>query len=264
MRPISNPDDDSVVVYPADSTFDGAWTIWDEDAPSPHEPNTVSIATNVTASVEVKYLDWDIKELLRDSKYASAFTGGQFMHAFLNTYDYHRQHAPVSGTVVEVNLIQGLCYMNVIAREDGRLVAQRSLASRGFSKRSLANGLVSELDAPDNAGYQFLQTRGLIIIDNPLLGKVAVLPIGMAQVSSVKLVWEPEEGGSYPIYPNATIKKGDEISHFEFGGSDVVLVFEKSANIKILGATGTDSQGEQTTKQKYLMGMPLGVSLNSY
>ena len=67
-----------------------------------------------------------------------------------------------------------------------------------------------------------MQTRGLIIIDNPLLGLVAVLPIGMAQVSSVDLTVQP---GEY-------VQKGQEISRFQFGGSDIVMVFQKKANIK--------------------------------
>lgn len=82
----------------------------------------------------------------------------------------------------------------------------------------------------------------------------------MAQVSSVKLAWEPKQGEKYPIQPNVNIKKGDEISHFEFGGSDIVLVFQKDADIQILGAQDVDDQGKVTSKQKYLVGMPLGYS----
>ena len=38
----------------------------------------------------------------------------------------------------------------------------------------------------DGDTYQFTQARGLIIIESPI-GLVAVLPIGMGQVSSVNL-----------------------------------------------------------------------------
>ncbi|KAF1846234.1 uncharacterized protein K460DRAFT_377501 [Cucurbitaria berberidis CBS 394.84] len=262
MRPISFPNDDSVVVYPADSTFKGAWPINDVNNPD-HEPNTVTVDDTDNQTVTVKHIDWHIKDLLKDSKYAPHFVGGQFMHAFLGPQDYHRQHAPVGGTVLEVNKIHGLAYLEVTAEKSGKLRLRRRLEPRLRKRRTTVNAPdldFSELDAPDGTGYQFLQTRGLVVIDNPLLGKVAVLPIGMAQVSSVKLVWEPPAGKNYPIYPNATIKKGDEISHFEFGGSDIVLVFEKKACLKILGATGTNDKGKETDKQKYLVGMPLGVS----
>lgn len=257
MRPISCPGDDSVVVYPADSTFDGSWTIDDN--------NKVTIANTEPErnSVNVKGLEWPIEALLAGSQYADKFKGGQFMHAFLNTFDYHRQHAPVGGTVVEANVIQGLAYLNVVVDNSGKLRTNRGLQPQKLVVGDDEKQSYGELDAPDNAGYQFLQTRGCVIINNPVLGYVAVLPIGMAQVSSVKLVWEPAPGEKYPIYPNAKIEKGDEISNFLFGGSDIVLVFEKKANLKILGAMGIDSNGHPTTKQKYLMGMPLGVSSNA-
>ncbi|KAI3392356.1 hypothetical protein diail_5836 [Diaporthe ilicicola] len=261
MRPISasDPTNDNynrVVVYPADSTFDGAWPIDEKE------------------QVTIKDLPWKISDLLQSSEYASYFKSGTWMHAFLNTFDYHRQHAPVGGTVVEANVIQGLAYLQVRADPvTGKLRQHRSFvppAPQLSRKRALGDTLdipgdnigapESELDAPDEAGYQFLQARGCVIIKNELLGYVAVLPIGMAQVSSVKLAWEPKQGEEYPIHPNVDIKKGDEISHFEFGGSDIVLVFQKDADIQILGAQGIDAQGSVTSKQKYLVGMPLGYS----
>ncbi|KAG6360509.1 hypothetical protein INS49_011571 [Diaporthe citri] len=248
MRPISagdpnNANYDRVVVYPADSTFDGAWPVGQNE------------------QVNIKDLEWNISDLLQSSEYASHFKGGTWMHAFLNTFDYHRQHAPVGGTVVEANVIQGLAYLQVVADPDtGKLKPHRSYVSKEPKKQRNTNQLFDTLDAPDEAGYQFLQARGCVIIKNELLGYVAVLPIGMAQVSSVKLAWEPKQGEKYPIQPNVNIKKGDEISHFEFGGSDIVLVFQKDADIQILGAQGVDDQGKVTSKQKYLVGMPLGYS----
>ncbi len=68
----------------------------------------------------------------------------------------------------------------------------------------------------DGDTYQFNQERGLIIIDSPEAGLVAVLPIGMAYVSSVNLT--PEVG--------AELQKGDEFGFFLFGGSDIVIVFQ--------------------------------------
>ncbi|WYZ46842.1 hypothetical protein EsH8_IX_001067 [Colletotrichum jinshuiense] len=250
MRPVSageptDPDYDRVVVYPADSTFDGAWHIDDK------------------AEVNIKDLPWKISDLLDGSQYASLFEGGTWMHAFLNTFDYHRQHAPVAGTVVEANVIQGLAYLQVRSDPDtGELKPHRSYICPDVEERNEGNGLAGTLDAPDDAGYQFLQARGCVIIKNPLLGYVAVLPIGMCQVSSVKLAWEPEPGQKYPIHPNVDIKKGDEISHFEFGGSDIVLVFQKEADVKILGAQGIDAKGGVTSKQKYLVAMdtPMGIT----
>jgi len=61
----------------------------------------------------------------------------------------------------------------------------------------------------DGTGYQFTQARGLIVIDSPV-GLVAVLPIGMGQVSSVNLTAQV----------GAHLAKGEEFGYFAFGGSD--------------------------------------------
>ena len=83
--------------------------------------------------------------------------------------------------------------------------------------------------APDHPGYQFIQRRGCIIIDTEgPNGLVAVLPIGMFQVSSINL----------SVKVGQSVKKGEEISWFQFGGSDVVLVFEQKANAQGFPAHG--------------------------
>ena len=83
VRPISSIEDPNVVVFPADSTFDGYWNIDDENL------------------VTIKNLPWPISALLQGSRpeYIDRFKGGIWCHAFLNTFDYHRLHAPVAGTV---------------------------------------------------------------------------------------------------------------------------------------------------------------------
>ncbi|WP_305155078.1 phosphatidylserine decarboxylase, partial [uncultured Duncaniella sp.] len=60
------------------------------------------------------------------------------------------------------------------------------------------------------------------------IGKVAILPMGMAQVSSI--VVTAEEG--------TTIRKGEEISYFQFGGSDIVVMFERASNVSITAMPG--------------------------
>jgi len=152
----------------------------------------------------IKNLPWTISSLLQGSEYADEFHGGVWMHAFLNTFNYHRQHAPVAGEVLEAKNIQGAAYMEVNSKCEPMRV-------------------MCGPDAPDTPGYQFLQTRGMIIIDNPVLGKVAVLPIGMAQVSSVKIT----------IQKGDRVEKGQEISYFQFGGSDVICVFQPKAGLRV-------------------------------
>ena len=143
------------------------------------------------SKITVKGWKWSVLELLAGSPYQARFNGGTFTHSFLNVNDYHRFHVPIGGVIVEARKIPGNVVMDVIKKPDGTL------------------------DIVDGTGYQFTQDRGLIVIDSPL-GLVAVLPIGMAQVSSVNLTAEA----------GATLVKGEEFGFFSFGGSDIVMLFE--------------------------------------
>jgi len=222
-RPVAAPSDPRVIVSPADSTFDGQWEI----RPDSH--------------VTLKGLHWQVSELMVDSKYSGRFTTGHFMHAFLSPTDYHRQHAPLAGKVLEARVIPGQVYLEVAVDTPGtpgtagapsgkRLKAFRTLDAPGGSIYAPGSSIYapgSDINAPDNPGYQFAQARGLIVLETEI-GLVAVLPIGMAQVSSVKL----------SVKPGQKVNKGDEISYFQFGGSDIVLLFEAKSNVNLTAQVG--------------------------
>ena len=196
-RPVAAVNDDHVIVSPADSTNDGQWEV------------------NADAKVNIKGLEWSIEELLQDSRYKDDFNGGIWIHQFLNTTDYHRQHAPVGGKVLEARVIKGAAYLGVTTEPiEGDEKGRNRIVRR-------------KLTALDEAGYQFLQTRGLIVIESQI-GKVAILPMGMAQVSSI--VVTAEEG--------TKLRKGEEISYFQFGGSDIVMVFQRQSNVSITAQPG--------------------------
>jgi phosphatidylserine decarboxylase precursor len=189
-RPVAAISDQSIIVMPADSTFGGQWEIRSD--------------SNVT----VKNLNWKVSELLEGSPYKHRFENGMFMHSYLGPTDYHRQHAPVGGKVLEARVIQGQVYQEVEAR----------LADEETGKHHLHNKII--YDSFDIAGYQFAQTRGLIVLETAI-GLVAVLPIGMSQVASVIITAEV----------GVTVRKGEELSYFQFGGSDIIVLFEASSNI---------------------------------
>ncbi len=153
--------------------------------------------------ITAKGLTWSVIELLDGSPYQDRFRGGVFTHSFLNVNDYHRYHVPVGGAVKEARKIPGKVTLDVIRKADG------------------------SLDSVDGTGYQFTQDRGLIIIDSPV-GLVAVLPIGMAQVSSVTLTAEV----------GAALAKGEEFGYFSFGGSDIVMLFE-AGKVELDAKVGT-------------------------
>ena len=148
------------------------------------------------------------------SPYKDAFEGGIYTHSFLYIDDYHRYHVPVAGTIREVRNISGKVYMDVFREEDGTL------------------------NVVDGDTYQFNQERGLVVIDSPEVGLVAVLPIGMAYVSSVNLTTEV----------GAELQKGDQFGYFLFGGSDIVTVFQDK-DLVLDAEVGT----------KYLQGQRLGA-----
>lgn len=200
MRPIAGLNNDSVIVSQADCTMVNWWRIGQNSNIHLQQSNKKGVV------IQSKIFSYSIEELLKDSKYADRFKGGIFMHSFLNSTDYHRWNSPVRGKVLESKIIQGQAYLGVevvkIIDADGK---ERN-----------------HLSAQDGTGYQFSQTRGLIVIDSPF-GLVACLPMGMAQVSSVTIT--AEEG--------VTLQKGEELGYFKFGGSDFVLCFERSSNVQI-------------------------------
>jgi len=172
--------------------------------------------------INVKGMIWSINELLSGTNYLTRgeFSSGTFVHAFLNTYDYHRQHALVSGKILVAMTPPGQCYLQVERDPNPpgggapRLRPVRPIPPpRNYNE---LNGL----EAEGTTGYQFLQSRGVIIIDNPTLGLV-VLPVGMAQVSSVNT----------KLRCGQHINKGDEISWFELGGSDIIMLFQEKARL---------------------------------
>ena len=62
-----------------------------------------------------------------------------------------------------------------------------------------------------------LNKREYTIISNPLFGDVIIAEVGATMVGSI-----------IQTYKGRTVKKGEEKGYFKFGGSTVVLLFEKS------------------------------------
>ncbi|MTH95277.1 phosphatidylserine decarboxylase [Roseibium sp. RKSG952] len=160
-------------------------------------------------TITVKGANYTIEQLLSDSDYFKEFAGGTYIHLYQNTNNYHRFHVPVTGKLIEKKNISGLVSLDLKKTEDGDLVTI------------------------DGDSYQFNQQRGLIVLETPTAGLVAVLPIGMSIVSSVQLT--PDLG--------AHLTKGDEFGYFQFGGSDIVVVFQAD-RVDITAEAG----------KKYLMG----------
>lgn len=67
-------------------------------------------------------------------------------------------------------------------------------------------------------------------MDTPDFGKIALVAVGVQQVSSV--VWthpalaDSESLNPNSLNPNPLFAQGEELGLFKFGGSDIVLFFE--------------------------------------
>jgi len=116
----------------------------------------------------------------------------------LPPWAYHRFHLPVSGRIEESFVIQGTVVLEV------------DLLEHEFVSSDATT-----------TGFEFSQTRGVLTLDttgSPAgdLGIVAVVPVGMSHVGSVVLT--TAEG--------TQVSKGDEFGYFQFGGSDIILLFQ--------------------------------------
>ena len=130
-----------------------------------------------------------------DEELIKKFEGGTIYQGFLSPHTYHRFHAPCSGKVKKAKVIPGTYF------------------SQPYYTDSSANYIASQ------PYLAHVAARGIIVIeaDNQALGTVAFIPIGMVDVSTVDL--KPMEG-------KKSVKKGENIGTFHFGGSSHLLIFE--------------------------------------
>lgn len=137
-------------------------------------------------------------DILGDCPYRNCFEGGETFHIVLDMYDYHRFHAPLAGRVLDVRLIEG------VHNAGGRIVWDDHQHRYRY-------------DQLGDESFQMIEKRGVLVLQTAM-GKVAIVPVGVAQVSSVN--WLPS------IQVGASIEQGDELGYFLCGGSDIVLFFE--------------------------------------
>lgn len=158
-------------------------------------------------------------DLLGDSPYRDVFADGETVHIVLDVFDYHRFHMPCDGAVLECKTIQG------IHAGGGEIIWDEEQGRYRYVQCGVMD-------------FQMLETRGVLIIDTPAYGKVAIVPVGVQQVSSVQWTFSHTP---YTIHHTPLIlRQGDELGCFLFGGSDVVLFFEpgraphiSSKNVKV-------------------------------
>jgi phosphatidylserine decarboxylase precursor len=217
-RPIAFADDDSIIVSPADSVPEGVWRI-DMNA------NIVQ-KEGVKIKSSIYYYIPNLLGEKDDSPYRETFDGGYLTHTFLNVNDYHRFHFPVSGVVKEMRIINQDDAAGGITTWDPKL------------KKYVLDSRIP--------GWQSIETRGLVILETKDYGTVALIPVGMSQVSSVKFEKEVKVGKYF--------SKGDPLGYFLFGGSDFIMLFQKDSGFKM-----TAPKEKNGTYKHILMGEVYGI-----
>jgi phosphatidylserine decarboxylase len=134
---------------------------------------------------------------------ANLFEGGQLYQGFLSATHYHRWNCPLDGTLVR-SWVQPGTY---------------------FAQRPGQGEDVGTWEGTESQPYLgHVAARAIFVFDHPTCGYVALICIGMVEVSTC--VINPEflvgEGD-----PGISVTRGVEIGHFEFGGSTHMMIFQK-------------------------------------
>jgi len=179
-RPLAEPDNPRVIV-------------------SANDGNVVSIARQVQRSTRfwLKGEPFSLADMLDNGPYVDRFVGGDVFQSFLSGGNYHRWHAPIAGTIRDQRVRNGLMFSDA--------------ESAGWDP----NGVLSE------GYYAAVNTRGLVFIesDDPGIGMVCVMPIGITEISSISIT----------VRAGQTVAKGQELGYFSYGGSSLCLLFQPGA-----------------------------------
>ena len=199
-RSVAGATDDSVLVSPTDCVLNMI---------EPLSPEA-RLKTKLNQALNVR-------ELLNNSAYANYFDNGTAISCVLLPATYHHYHAVVSGDVVESN-------------ED---VAGSYWGNPDFP--SFFNGG----NVGYGSGFSVFEhfRRGYLVISTKEFGHVAMVPVGLDTIGSVVFEDPFKHVGPGKRVP---VNKGDRLGHFAYGGSLVILLFEKGvvSGIKV-------PQGEQ-------------------
>ncbi|MDZ4800184.1 MAG: phosphatidylserine decarboxylase family protein [Bryobacteraceae bacterium] len=176
QRPVAGPDDGKVIAGACEST-----------------PFAISTNVKEQDTFWIKEQPYSLRQML-DGRFVEKFVGGTVYQAYLSAENYHRWHSPVRGTIKTIHQVEGTYYAEA--------------AAGGFD----------EVGPNNSQGYiAHVATRALIFIeaDEPSIGLLCVIPVGMAEVSSCIL----------SVKEGQCVEKGEQIGYFQFGGSTHCLVF---------------------------------------
>ena len=166
---------------------------------SPDDPNVLvspadcrlNCFKSITAATDlwIKGRQFSIANLLQDQEMAKLFDGGNLGIFRLAPQDYHRFHMPVDGIVGPTKAIEGAFYT------------------------------VNPMAIRSAVDVYCENVRSVTYIDSPQFGKVAYVSVGAMMVGSIVIT----------ATKGQSLKRNDEFGYFQFGGSTVLLIFQKGA-----------------------------------
>jgi phosphatidylserine decarboxylase len=182
-RPVASPDDDKVIVSACEST-----------------PYGISTDVKRQDRFWIKSQPYSLADMLAGDDSVDEFVGGTVYQAFLSATDYHRWHSPVAGRIVRAFVQEGTYYSE--ADSEGK----------------------DAVEPTNSQSYMaHVATRAIFVIeaDDPVIGLMAFVAVGMSEVSSCMIDARAK--------PGHRVGKGDELGYFQFGGSTHCLVFRPGA-----------------------------------
>ena len=182
-RPVASPNDDNVIVAACESA-----------------PYKIERGVKRVDTFWLKGQPYSLRHIFADDPANEQFVGGTVYQAYLSAESYHRWHAPVSGRIVSVRNIDGSYY------------AQAEYVGFDPLSPNESQGFITETAA-----------RAVVVIeaDNPRIGQMAFVSVGMTECSSNEVT----------VQPGQHVVKGDQIGMFHFGGSTHLLIFRPGVDV---------------------------------
>jgi len=208
QRPVAAADDSRVIVNACESA-----------------PFSIQRRVRERDRFWIKAQPYSLRDMLAGN-FVQEFVGGTVYQAFLSPKNYHRWHSPLTGTIRRLVKIPGTYYAEA--------------ASEHFDPVG-----------PNNSqGYlAHIATRALIFIeaDDPKIGLMCLIAVGMAEVSSCVL----RDTHGQPLRDGQHVSKGDQVGYFQFGGSTHCLVFRPGVRLKFVPQASP--KGPHASKSKVLL-----------
>ncbi|KAB8260994.1 phosphatidylserine decarboxylase-domain-containing protein [Aspergillus pseudonomiae] len=169
-----------------------------------------------TRRLWIKGNEFTIANLIRDADHAKRWEDGAVASFRLSPQDYHRYHSPVEGTVKWFKAISGDYYQ------------------------------VDPVALQSSVNILTENARCCVCIESKEFGDVLFVAIGATDVGTVEIHEHIREGHH--------VKKGDEIGLFQFGGSSIIVAFEK-------GRIQLDEDLEKLSHQRIMVDVEVGMSM---